>query len=222
MFSCIGVWTGGYSELAYALSVSVISVAACIGIQTAEYFKPGMLEKVEKPVSLALLLWWTIGTGIITFRAPFYTVTNGYIAAWAGLYFTAHWALHIDTSRFEELDSGRKTVALLGTAGIVVVLACIWPIHIGQFLGAAAWGLAGSLVSTLLCIGLFLKFDDINGQIMKVTAALLFIIWATVAGVCTFEGPFLVAGNGFFGCWGGFLAATHFLSFVTTRENEIV
>lgn len=169
MFSCIGVWTGGYSELAYALSVSVISVAACIGIQTAEYFKPGMLEKVEKPVSLALLLWWTIGTGIITFRAPFYTVTNGYIAAWAGLYFTAHWALHIDTSRFEELDSGRKTVALLGTAGIVVVLACIWPIHIGQYLGAAAWGLAGSLVSTLLCIGLFLKFDDINGQIMKVT-----------------------------------------------------
>ena len=172
MFSCIGVWTGGYPpELAYALSVAVISVAACLGIQTAEYVKPGMLEKVEKPVSLALLVWWVVGTGVITFREPFATVTNGYIAAWAGLYFTAHWALHLDTftTKFEELDSGRKTVALLGISGIVVVLACIWPIHVGSHVGSAAWGLAGSLVSILICGGLFLKFDDINGQVMKVT-----------------------------------------------------
>ena len=183
MFSCIGVWTGGYPELAYALSVAVVSVAACIGIQTAEFYKPGVLEKVEKPVSLALLLWWAIGTGIITFRGPFYTVTNGYIAAWAGLYFTAHWAIHIDTTKFVELDTGRKTVALLGVSGVVVVLACIQPIHVGRsseyseygiiygksYLGPAAWGLSGSLMSTLLCVGLFLKFDDINGKIMKVT-----------------------------------------------------
>ena len=71
MFSCIGVWVSGVSLLAYALSVSVISLMMCLIIQTGEFVKPGLLDKVEKPVSLFLLLWWILGTGIITFKVRF-------------------------------------------------------------------------------------------------------------------------------------------------------
>ena len=63
MFACVGVWVDGFPYLAYALSVSVISLAACLIIQTGEFVKPGLLEKVEKPVSLFLFVWWAVGTG---------------------------------------------------------------------------------------------------------------------------------------------------------------
>ena len=68
MFACIGIWTSGYSYLSYALSVAVVSLLVCLIIQTGEFVKPGLLEKVEKPVSLFLFVWWAVGTGIITFR----------------------------------------------------------------------------------------------------------------------------------------------------------
>ena len=63
MFSCIGVWVSNSPYLAYAISVAVISLAACLIIQTGEFVKPGLLEKVEKPVSLFLFIWWAVGTG---------------------------------------------------------------------------------------------------------------------------------------------------------------
>ena len=49
MFSCIAEFQKGSNGLlVYALIVAVFSLAACLGIQTAEYMKPGFLEKNEK------------------------------------------------------------------------------------------------------------------------------------------------------------------------------
>lgn len=222
MFASIGVWRSDYPELAYALSVSVISLAACLAIQTGEFMRPGLLEKVEKPVSLFLFVWWAVGTGVITFRAPFTTVSNGYFSAWAGLIFTTHWALNIDTAKFTDLEQGRKTLAGLMTAAAILVCACIPSITSKIFLGQAAWGMTAGLITIIICGVLFKAFDDINAQMMKIMAVFMFVIWSTVAGVCTFDGPFIVAGNGYFACWGGFLLSTFFLQFVITREDEIV
>lgn len=220
MFACIGIWVNNYSYLAYALSVSVVSLAACLIIQTGEFVKPGLLEKVEKPVSLFLFFWWAVGCGVITFKAPFLAASNGYFSAWAGLFFTAHWALNIDTSKFTELDKGRKTLFVLFTASLVVLFACI-P-FLSSYTGQSAWGLSAGIISMVMCGVLFKMYDDLNGQILKVSAIVLFIIWASVAGVCTFDGPFFDAGNGYFGCWGGFLTSTYFLNYIVTREDEIV
>lgn len=220
MFSCIGVWTKGYPELAYALSVSVISLAACLIIQTGEFVKPGLLEKVEKPVSLFLFVWWAIGTGVITFQGPFFVAGNGYFSAWAGLIFTAHWALNIDTAKFTELDTGPKTLITFGAAAAVEMFACI-P-YLQSYTGQAAWGLTAGLVTLIVCAVLLRAFEDMNPQMLKVSAIIMFIIWAAVAGVCTFDGPFLEAGNGYFASWGGLVTSTFFLNFVITREDEIV
>lgn len=220
MFACIGVWVKGYPELAYALSVSVISLVICLAIQTAEYIQPGLLEKVEKPASLFLFFWWVIGTGVITFQAPFLVAGNGYFSAWAGLIFTAHWALNIDTSKFTELDTGRKTLVLFGAAAAVEMFACI-P-FLSSYTGQAAWGLSAGLITLIVCVVLFKTFEDMNGQMLKVSAVIMFIIWAAVAGICTFDGPFLEAGNGYFASWGGFATSTFFLNYVISREDEIV
>lgn len=224
MFSCIGVWKQFYSpELAYALSVSVISLAACLIIQTGEFMRPGLLEKVEKPVSLFLFVWWGVGTGIITFRAPFTGVGNGYFSAWAGLIFTTHWALNIDTTMFTELEKGRKILTGLMTASAILVFSCITYISsIKVYVGQSAWGMSAGLITLLICAVIFKAYDDINAQVVKIMAILMFVIWAVVSGVCTFDGPFLTAGNGYFACWGGFFLSTFFLQFVITREDEIV
>ena len=87
MFSTLGVWSRGDPFKAYALSVSVISLALCLIIQTGEFVQPGFLDKTEKGVSLFLFLWWGIGTGIITFKSPFTETSNGYFSAWAGFLF---------------------------------------------------------------------------------------------------------------------------------------
>lgn len=193
MFACLGIWSTGGSFLAYALSVSVVSLALCLIIQTGEFVKPGLLEKVEKPVSLFLFIWWSIGTGIITFKWPFLVAGNGYFAAWAGLMFTAHWALSIDTSKFTELEQGRKTLFVLAAAAAVELFACI-P-FLSTYTGQAAWGLSAGLITLIVCAVLFKMFDDLDAQILKISAIVLFVMWAAVAGVCTFDGPFYQAGE---------------------------
>lgn len=223
MFSCIGIWTSNSPYLSYALSVSVVSLGLCLIIQTYEFVKPGILEKIEKPVSLFLFLWWAVGTGVITFKAPFLEVGNGYFSAWAGLAFTTHWALNIDTTKFTELDKCRKCLVLFAMAAAITMFACIPYLHSGSgYVGQSAWGLTAGLITVIVCCVLIYLNDTISAQIMKVTSIILFIIWAAVCGVCTFDGPFLKASNGYFGCWGGFLASTYLLSHIMTREDEIV
>lgn len=222
MFSCIGVWSKGWALLAYALSVSVISLVACLAIQTGEYVRPGMLEKVEKPVSLALFFWWAVGTCVITFKGPFLAVSNGYLSAWAGLIFTTHWALNIDTTKFTGLETGKKTLVTIFICGAVELFACIPWVQAKAYLGQAAWGLSAGVITMIICAVLFKTYEDANHQVMKISSIVMFVIWATVAGVVTFDGPFFDAGNGYFGAWGGFFACTYFLQHIMTREDEIV
>jgi len=223
MFSCIGAWgPGRSSELAYSLSVSVVSLAACLIIQTGEFVKPGLLERVEKPVSLALFVWWVVGTGVTTFRAPFTVVGNGYFSSWAGLVFTSHWALSIDTAKFQELDKARKILFGLIIASAVEAFACI-PFLVGNvYVGQSAWGLSAGLISFAIGGALFKLHDDVDAGVAKVTAVVLFTIWAVVAGVCTFDGPFRLAGNGYFGAWGGFLLSTFYFQHIFGREDEML
>lgn len=223
MFSCIGAWgPGRSSELAYALSVSVISLAACLAIQTGEFLRPGLLERVEKPVSLSLFVWWVVGTGVITFRAPFPVVGNGYFSSWAGLIFTSHWALSIDTERFNQLDKGRKILFGFIVASAVEMFACMPFLISGVFVGQSAWGLTAGFISLVVCVALFKLHDELDARMAKVTAVVLFTIWAVVAGVCTFDGPFRLAGNGYFASWGGFCLSTFYLQHIVAREDEIL
>jgi hypothetical protein len=193
MFACIGSWYES-AYVSYALSVAVVSLVACLIMQTGEFVKPGfLLDKFEKPVSLVLFFWWAIGTCIITFKAPFVVASNGYFAAWLGLFSTTHWALYIDTAQFTELDTGRKTLAVFGAAAAVEMFACI-P-YFRMFPGQSGWGFTAGLITVFLCAGLFKTFDDVSPQALKVTAIGLFAVWAIVAGICTFDAPFLAAGK---------------------------
>jgi hypothetical protein len=130
--------------------------------------------------------------------------------------------LNIDTSKFTELDKGRKILVGFMAAAAITLFACIPPIRADNYVGQSAWGLSVGCITLIVCPIIFKMFDDCNPQLVKVSAILMFIMWATVAGVCTFDGPFITAGNGYFSCWGGFFASTLFLQHCMTREDEIV
>jgi hypothetical protein len=183
MFACIGEfmnYTSGF--LIYAIIVAVISLAACLGVQTMEYMHPGFLDENEKKVSLALLVWWAVGAWVITFRGPFTVTSNGYFAAWGGLIFTFKWALDMDTSQFDELPYDRKLLILLSLCGILEVCSCIQPLIDNNHVGQSAWGMTAGLITFVLCGFLFLGYVKVKFVLLKVTAALLFAMWATVAG----------------------------------------
>lgn len=225
MFSTLGVWNGSNPYVAYSLSVAVISLALCLIIQTGEFVNPGFLDKTEKAVSLFLFLWWGIGTGIITFKAPFPTTSNGYFSAWAGFLFSTHWALNTETfrSQVDEAEKGRKMASFSLLCGLVTLFACIPSIGPGYFYrGNAIWGLVAGILTFITSLVILQKYDDIPIQMMKLISAVLFVIWATVAGILTFDGPFRDTGNGYFASWGGFLAAILFANHQFAREDEIV
>jgi hypothetical protein len=224
MFSTLGVWNSADPLTAYSLSVAVISLGLCLIIQTGEFVQKGFLDKTEKGVSFFLFLWWGIGTGVITFSGPFTTTSNGYFSAWAGFFFATHWAINMDSFRnkAEEMEKGRKIIGVSLVAGFVTLFGCISPITRNYYRGNAAWGLTAGILTVLSSLFLLQKYDDINLQMMKIYGAVMFIIWATVAGVLTFDGPFLGTGNGYFATWAGFLASIFFANHQFSREDEIV
>mmetsp|Transcript_16514 Transcript_16514/g.31472 ORF Transcript_16514/g.31472 Transcript_16514/m.31472 type:complete len:339 (+) Transcript_16514:179-1195(+) len=205
----------------YALSVACVSLGICLILQTLEFLIPGFLEwnlvppsngseghRVEKVWSVVLLLWWCIGTGIITFKAPFVNSSNGWFGAWGGLLATMKWAVGITTNHFRDAPTGIKYLKYLAFTSIVLVFASIPPIrHKWLHWEGAGFSIAASALTLIATAYLLLMYGDIPRNVMKLTVVLLFILWVCVAGVCTFHGPFVALNNGYFACWFGLLCA---------------
>ena len=124
-------------------------------------------------------------------------------------------------NKAEEMEKGRKIIGASLLSGLVTLFSCIAPLS-SWWKGNAAWGLTVGILTVLSSLFLLHKYDDINIQMMKLYGAFMFILWATVAGVLTFDGPFLQTGNGYFATWAGFLAAIFFANHQFSREEEIV
>ncbi|KAL7488237.1 hypothetical protein ACHAWX_000221, partial [Stephanocyclus meneghinianus] len=222
--------------LKYALSVGAVSLGICVILQTSEFLFPGVLAKVvvperedgrgghtvEKISSVFLLLWWTVGTGIITFRGPFVDTSNGWIAAWGGFFATLHWCLGIDTSTFHDLSEGRRYLKFLQFWSVVLVFASITPLRYKPMgYEGAGFAIAAGVLSLVACMYMISFYNELSREVMRMTSMLLFLLWVCVAGVCTFYGPFLVPNNGYFACWTGcFCAFKLWIIQWTSSERE--
>jgi len=169
-----------------------------------------------------LLLWWTIGTGIITFYYPFFDTSNGWFAAWGGFFATLHWCLGIDTSTFNDLSEGRRYIKFLQFWSLVLIFASISPLRSKPAgYGGAGFAIAAGALTLIACMYVISLYDELSREVMRMTMMLLFLLWACVAGVCTFYGPFLVPNNGYFACWTGcFCAFKLWIIQWTSSERE--
>mmetsp|Transcript_26815 Transcript_26815/g.42051 ORF Transcript_26815/g.42051 Transcript_26815/m.42051 type:complete len:287 (+) Transcript_26815:255-1115(+) len=214
LFACVALlqklqW---YSTawIKYAISVASVSFGICLILQTMEFLKPGFLQKPvvgehssEKLCSVFLLLWWIFGTGFITFKAPFIVTSNGWFGAWGGLISSCQWCIGLDFGSYNSQSREVKYLLNLVFCSIVAILASISPLRTEYYVYVAGAGLsiAAAAITLIGCAYLIGMYNDISKNVVKLTSILLFLLWVVTAGVCTYMGPFVRTGNGFFAVW---------------------
>jgi hypothetical protein len=89
-----------------------------------------------------------------------------------------------------------KQLYHLVLCSLILLLASIPPLlQKWQGYGGAGFSIAGAAVTLIACAYLVTMYSEVPRTLMKVTVTLLCVLWALVAGVCTFHGPFLVTSK---------------------------
>ncbi|KAL7430265.1 hypothetical protein ACHAXH_004271 [Discostella pseudostelligera] len=231
LIACVSDWyaTTWYK---YALSVSLVSLIICLVLQTTEFVVPGFIDwkvgkaeegyTVQQLCSVFLLFWWIVGTGIITFKGPFVTTSNGWFGAWGGLLATVKWSIGLKNISFfgdGSQPSGLRQLYNLAVCSVILLFASIPPLtQDWANKGGAGLAIAGSAITCIACAYFISMYSDVPRNMMKVTVVILFVLWVVVACVCTFHGPFLYTNNGFFAAWLGCLSAFSLL--LTEMRDE--
>eukprot|EP00578_Thalassiosira_sp_NH16_P022874 CAMPEP_0181104636 /NCGR_PEP_ID=MMETSP1071-20121207/15540_1 /TAXON_ID=35127 /ORGANISM="Thalassiosira sp., Strain NH16" /LENGTH=199 /DNA_ID=CAMNT_0023187861 /DNA_START=116 /DNA_END=712 /DNA_ORIENTATION=+ len=170
------------------------------------HFANDLYPKVCKPVNGCLFLYCFIGACMLTFKGPFKSTSNGYFTAWIAAYASAL-AVGTDAEAFRTGIRGMGALIGLLTSSIVVVIACIEPIHAwsaGRNDAIYALSLALATIVFVAAISIMgNKGKNIPGVMHFGAMSVLAIMWIVSASLVTFDGPFFVTGNGYFASWAG-------------------
>ncbi len=122
--------------------------------------------------------------------------SNGWFGAWGGLLATVKWSIGIKNSLYNDKPEGLKQLYNLAICSVILLFASIPPlIQKWENYAGAGFAIAGAAITIIACAYLITMYSDIPQTMMKITVAILFVLWACVAGVCTFYGPFLITSK---------------------------
>jgi len=197
-----GCWGGHGTWCTWAFICSCVSMVMCIFLCIV--IAVGSGDKVAsaiQPTAIFLLIWWTAGTGIMTFEHPFKATSNGYFGAWLALV-SAAILCHDHAQCF------RNVLARFGNYGRILVLLFIasvtllvqvvsdtlddYDVLIGWIVGGAS-----------LTICLVMVLSQANEDFLRVFMIIMFLLWATGVGALTFDSPYVWTGNAYFALWFG-------------------
>jgi len=211
----------------YSLSVGIVALvasctSACLQANSAGsrvLFSPAKLGPItlSRLVSTFLLLWWLVGTLLLTIVSPFAFTGNGYFAAWGGLLCALATVgdsagVSVDSSKAVAVASSRAGSQVLHMAFSLILLIetsrliantsttaykpqCIYTLIISCL----------TIVGALLAIVAARVGKELRGMIVHVLNLARLVTWGILASWCTFSGPFTQTGNGYFAAWGGVL-----------------
>jgi hypothetical protein len=192
----------------FALLISGTSVVISLVLMILTRTGNGKAQELMHVSAAVLASLWVVGTAFMTVKDPYTATGNGYFGSWVALIFS--WLLAVD--HFPSLKSpldglvanGGVIVAMLTLASLVVFCQTVWHVidHHGFGHFEVVWILVCSGFS--LFVLLLLHVKSVSEKIkdnFTLLAIFLFLWWCVGWFVATFDAPYWLTGNGFFGCW---------------------
>eukprot|EP00929_Paragymnodinium_shiwhaense_P003394 TRINITY_DN103888_c0_g1_i1.p1 TRINITY_DN103888_c0_g1~~TRINITY_DN103888_c0_g1_i1.p1 ORF type:complete len:536 (+),score=75.40 TRINITY_DN103888_c0_g1_i1:153-1760(+) len=200
---------------------SVLICAACIVRPFSEICRPHV-----KAIALFLLVWWAAGAFSATFYGPYYDVAwaaNGYFGCWIAFGAAIMFARLAADINLTKIDGVHRSSSLAGGAPIEMLLLFFASLVVLLAAGLGCrgkkdcgvdgvWAMVCSGVSLALsfavifCKGTGMATDKVDAR-LPLLALFLMLWWILGTTTMTFEGPFQVLGNGYFGAWAALAAA---------------
>ena len=230
-FAVVGLGSFGVGAISILLGLLLLCLSCCgrrvLRAPLCACGRGGGVVTCHLCLTCSHLLLWSVGVSMITFYAPFVSVSNGYFAAWFG-FLLAGATLVVVLSKdrgaggkafrrlFDRDDDGdvdaddlfadgnlntTLLVAMLLCA-LVLGASCAFYLHHKE----AELGLGGSVATLFLVLPpLLLPLTD---RLTAFLGVLLLLLWLVLAAVTTFVQPFVLAtGNGYFSAWLGLMVA---------------
>ena len=198
----IAVLSPGRGIRYWAYGVSLASVAmvfALVGFFVT--LNTELNDTAGKFIAAFLFLWCFIGACIMTFAGPFTMTGNGYFASW-GLAVASIVGVGVTGSQAKSVLGRMGALLGLGASSIVVIIAIIPEIQASYYRNTGIYALVVACC-TVCIVAALSKSAEKFAKVKFVTLAFFAILWIVLACLCTFRGPFLVTGNGYFASWGG-------------------
>eukprot|EP00010_Vexillifera_abyssalis_P001206 CAMPEP_0201552368 /NCGR_PEP_ID=MMETSP0173_2-20130828/15465_1 /ASSEMBLY_ACC=CAM_ASM_000268 /TAXON_ID=218659 /ORGANISM="Vexillifera sp., Strain DIVA3 564/2" /LENGTH=343 /DNA_ID=CAMNT_0047962841 /DNA_START=29 /DNA_END=1060 /DNA_ORIENTATION=+ len=211
---------GCNSYLGWAVAAGTVSMALTLVLGLLTWF-----DKLQSPLmhtvcSAFLVLWWTFGTGIGTFKEPFVGTGNGFFAGWCSFIGSVYY-LWIASSAYRAstttIHDALKKLGYLGNVFVLfasfvyMVASSIVCTDIGTCDKEFGWAVACAVISLVLCATIagiqFFGGAGLSPMLHCIFAGFLIVWWGAGAGVGTFRKPFTTTSNGYFAAWGAFFSS---------------
>lgn len=189
-----------HEEYVYSMTLTIVSMfIALVGfLRQRKNLEEG--EVINLYISYFLFALTFVAACLMTFKGPFLVTSNGYFGAWGLAFFAAG---VVSDARKQEVSSVSSEVSLFACS-IVTIFSVA---SLGLGMKDLSWDVTLALVVAVLTIPVLLILRTTLGVGFRAVVLLVFsILWIIAASVVTFDGPFFVTGNGYFGAWGGAFA----------------
>ncbi|KAL1522990.1 hypothetical protein AB1Y20_017953 [Prymnesium parvum] len=160
-------------------------------------------------LAVFLVVWWGIGTWVITIQGPFIATGNGYFATWTG-FVSAIFGVGVTLPRLRESAKASMSSLFVLLICSIATGAELCLRSNGSFFPAAesTFGLCTVTLTAVVIVTIYVH--EIDGNPLDVERrrplfVAILLLWTIAAYWLTFSGPFVGTGNGYFSLWVGLL-----------------
>mmetsp|Transcript_16000 Transcript_16000/g.44039 ORF Transcript_16000/g.44039 Transcript_16000/m.44039 type:complete len:291 (+) Transcript_16000:117-989(+) len=206
----------GAKNWAYGITVATVTMFLALSGAVMALIKKdeanAQISQVNSVLLYFLFGWCFVGACILTFNGPYTVTSNGYFAAWAMVVFSLL-AAGCSLQLLNSVVQGMGAILALGAAASVVLIAVADRGISGSHKANLLYSIILAPLTLILVAALYLQGkggDDkryMGATVQFVVLACWAICWIVQASLVTFDGPFVLTGNGYFGSWGAAVAS---------------